>query len=459
MLLGIPRLSDGLWTLLVAVVNFLLLAMVLDRLYSEQLFFPSHDLSFVRVGYVSSTTAELLIREPRANMLTGHMAYRNVPSEKHGDIPGLAATGPWKSANAPHALEEETDYTGRVVLRGLHPDTRYEYNITGFDVGFFTTAPSVGKLPRGTNATFTFLHTSCVKSRVPYRPPPLAHPLNVFGFQHLAKWIPTLQAQFMLFLGDFIYVDVPWRFGSDVATYRQEYRQVYASPDWKTATAELPWYHVYDDHEIANDWSNGTSGVFPAAYDAFQLYQESVNPPPFRNGLSYFAFTSGPASFFMLDTRRYRSFLHDEDVQGKTMLGTTQLNDFLGWLKSPMQSGVRWKIVVSSVPFTKNWWIGGRLSGNDTWGGFMHERNIVLDAMWDATAKGVGVIVLSGDRHEFAATRFPPPEGDARGRKPVVEFSTSPLSMFWLPFQTYDTKDRKDECIKYDTLDPPGDGR
>jgi len=40
------------------------------------------------------------------------------------------------------------------------------------------------------------------------------------------------------------------------------------------------------------------------------------------------------------------------------------------------------------------------------------------------------VIILSGDRHEFAAIEF----NSKDVRNPVLEFSTSPLSMFYVPF-------------------------
>lgn len=87
------------------------------------------------------------------------------------------------------------------------------------------------------------------------------------------------------------------------------------------------------------------------------------------------------------------------------------------------------------------------------WAGYLYERQIVLEAMWDVSARGdgVGVVILSGDRHEFAATAFPPPKN---GKWPlsatVHEFSTSPLSMFYLPVRTYwEVEGEDDVCIKY----------
>ena len=156
--------------------------------------------------------------------------------------------------------------------------------------------------------------------------------------------------------------------------------------------------NVYQDHEIENDWSSGESGVYKSAIEPFRSYQHSVNPPVVRPGVTYYTFDFGPASFFMLDTRRYRSPVGTEDGPEKTMLGSSQLHELLEWLKKD-DKDIQWKIIVTSVPFTKNWAINGR----DTWRGYQWERSKILEGMW--SVKGAGVVILSGDRHEFAATR------------------------------------------------------
>lgn len=76
---------------------------------------------------------------------------------------------------------------------------------------------------------------------------------------------------------------------------------------------------------------------------------------------------------------------------------------------------------------------------------------MVLEALWDVAAAGTGAVVLSGDRHEFAATRFVPPAGGRWGpAAAVMEFSTSPLSMFYLPVRTYaEVAGEGEECVKY----------
>lgn len=234
-----------------------------------------------------------------------------------------------------------------------------------------------------------------------------------------------------------------------------QYRQVYASPDFAPVSQNLSWIHVLDDHEIDNDWSSNSTGVYRNAVEPWHTYQANVNPPRAltagssrlrRHDATWFEFTQGPASFFLLDTRSYRSSnnLAFEETE-KSMLGPEQLADFLAWLARPEPSGVRWKVVASSVPFTKNWPVNRK----DTWGGFLVERKKILEAMWDAGARGTGVIVLSGDRHEFAATKFPPPAGSRWPESATAfEFSTSPLNQFASPIGSYKQIDDEDIMLK-----------
>lgn len=125
-----------------------------------------------------------------------------------------------------------------------------------------------------------------------------------------------------------------------------------------------------------------------------------------------------------------------------SILGDEQLELLLRFLYQPVPKGIKWKIVVSSVPFTKNW----RFGTEDTWGGYLEERQTVLRAMWEVERMyGVGIVVLSGDRHEFGATKFPEPTSESA----VHEFSVGPLSMFYLPIRTYRQVDEEDVAIKY----------
>ncbi|KAL9130257.1 MAG: hypothetical protein Q9217_001507 [Psora testacea] len=445
LLLGLPSPGYTLWNITTVAFNLLLVFGVLDVVYRGPLFYPSHDLSFARVGYVSDTTARILVREPSPAQMPLYLSYRAAPDS------GL--DGSWKAVETVQTLSNSTDFTHTFTIKSLHPSTHYQYALSTNSKGSFTTAPCPGIVRGG---KYTFLTSSCLKPHFPYNP--LSQPLSIPGLHHLATWLPRLKAQFMLFLGDFIYIDVPHRQGYDIETYRSEYRRVYASPEWPTVSNSLPWLHVIDDHEIANDWDQGLKHPYPEARDPWDIYHASVNPPQAEKNASYFTFTQGPASFFMLDTRRHRTPSATEPATSpnKTMLGPAQLSSLLRFLRKDTPAGVKWKFVISSIPFTRNW----RLNSLDTWAGFLHERRTVLEAMWDVSLRGdgVGVVVLSGDRHEFAATAFPPPRnGKWPSSATVHEFSTSPLSMFYLPIRSYwevegeGEKDGmgEDFCIKY----------
>ncbi|EDU42503.1 conserved hypothetical protein [Pyrenophora tritici-repentis Pt-1C-BFP] len=442
LLTGLPSPSSALLSWITFGINMALIAMTLDVVYRAPLLHQCHDASFARVGYVSENSAKILVREPYA--FDVKVLYRSIDDMERSWMEKTHC-----ASQPDYWLTDETDFTMVMEIEHLRPDLSYEYIVEtshGNTTGTFTTAPRPGHISQLKDNKYTFVHSSCIKPRVPYTP--FQHPLEFPGMKHLARWLPELQPYFMLFLGDFIYVDVPHRQGNDAETYRREYRQVYSSPSWPAVSQNLPWIHVIDDHEIQNDWNSNMTGVAVPAYDAFTHYNAAPNPPPHREGVTYFSFTQGPAEFFLLDTRRYRSPVsNNASDPAKTMLGAQQLSDLLDWIQKAPPQGVHWKFIVTGTPFTKNWQFGSE----DTWGGHLHERRRILEAAWDfSSTHDVGVVVLSGDRHEFAATSFPPPKD---GKWPVSatvhEFSTSPLSMFYLPIRTYKEIDDEDVCLKY----------
>ncbi|ODM19955.1 hypothetical protein SI65_04941 [Aspergillus cristatus] len=450
LLTGLPSPRLPRTSRLTALINIVLTLFTLDFLLRGLVLYSGEDLTLSRVGYVSPTTASLLIREPDPAQLPLTVSYQAVEEDLQSK---------WIEEGIIYKLDNTTDFTTSVVLKGLKPSSQYRYALSNNRTGTFSTAP----LPGTESAhALTFLTSSCMKPNFPYNP--LSHPLRFPGVEQVSETISKLlfRPAFMLFLGDFIYIDVPMRFGSSISHYRSEYRRVYSSPSWnispETPVIDLPWLHTLDDHEIENDWSHGnTTAPYPAAAEPYIHYHVSVNPPipptPFAKpeDTTYFSFIHGPASFFVLDSRTYRS----EPAQiNSTILGSAQLQSLLAYLARPEPAEVRWKIIASSVPFTKNWHIGT----TDTWGGFLNERRTVFEAMWRAERElGVRIVLLSGDRHEFATTRFPDPSlgFDTEDLEPntagegVHEFTVGPLSMFYLPVRSYWQSDREDVTVKY----------
>jgi alkaline phosphatase D len=122
-----------------------------------------------------------------------------------------------------------------------------------------------------------------------------------------------------------------------------------------------------------------------------------------------------------MDTRRYR--LRGDDITTSTMLGDAQLAALHTWLSRVNETST-FKFIVSSVPFTSLWM---RDAQYDSWAGFPAEKAGLLEAFHSVP----NLMILSGDRHEFAAIEFNSASPD---HHTVREFSTSPLSMFYAPF-------------------------
>ncbi|KAF8758332.1 PhoD-like phosphatase [Rhizoctonia solani] len=268
---------------------------------------------------------------------------------------------------------------------------------------------------------------------------------------------PAPMVEFLMMMGDFIYADVPYYFGDTIQAYRRLYRRVYASKSFRRIYERLPTYNIYDDHEFIFSLSN--------ASQAYEIYNGQANPDAKTKGVYYYDFRHGDTAFFVMDTRRYRSppptqkpypfpmnlftpliqavaegrnpfaayfgepnspvssnpIAEAVDETSRTMLGEAQLAALHSWIADVNQTAT-WKFVVSSVPLTAMW--AGYDGHVDLWAGYMHERDTVLSLLSSVP----NVVVLSGDRHEFAAVEFP------RGKHLVREYSTSPLNQFYVPW-------------------------
>jgi alkaline phosphatase D len=170
--------------------------------------------------------------------------------------------------------------------------------------------------------------------------------------------------------------------------------------------------------------------------DPFRLYNSQANYDSPDADQHYYDFTYGSdAAFFVMDTRRHRSKVEQSDPISRTMLGDNQLATFYSWLSKvhssidrlcsysdktfQVNSTVTFKFIVTSVPFTSLWTHDALV---DSWAAYEHEKSTILEALSTVP----NVIILSGDRHEFAAIEF---NGQDASSYQVVEFSTSPMSM------------------------------
>ncbi|KAF9007937.1 PhoD-like phosphatase-domain-containing protein [Cyathus striatus] len=458
-------------------LNLVLLLFSLD-LALTPFFDSAEDVTFTRIGAVSPDSAKIVVRYP--------------PNSAEETFNEILLT--WREIRAPGEemdwsngplvnLTADTDWTQTIKLSNLWPSNDYEFLLSTPDGIFlpypthpirFRTFPD----PRLQNGNhFRFLVSSCITPNFPY-----AGPLNkrtIKGFDLLADYLfPTPPkpeanpvvaafdveadvseeeklkevgqpkvsplAAFLLFLGDFIYADVPLYVGDDKEAYRRLYRRNYNSPSFRKIYERLrmsPFYpslslfdgltlfseaifHTYDDHEIINNYGGASTDAppFPNADDAFSIYNALANPDPTTPNQHYYTFAYGDTSFFVLDTRRNRSDIATTAAEERTMLGEVQLAALYDWLSRVNRTST-FKFIVSSVPFTSLWQHDAQ---TDSWAGFPSEKSALLETLHTVP----NVFILSGDRHEFASIEFNPSD---ENKHVVMEFSTSPLNMFYIP--------------------------
>ncbi|KAF5372929.1 hypothetical protein D9758_001787 [Tetrapyrgos nigripes] len=396
------------------------------------------DIVFAKVGAVYPDSVKITVRYPQSQYngtsdsirLVWREAKQNVESEHWNKGPQLS-------------LQAEYDWVDTVTLKdalSMPNNTLLPYPASPLP---FKTFPD-HRLSSGTH--LQFITSSCILPNFPYVP---LQSRTIKGFELLDGYLSrtdSFAARFLLLLGDFIYADVPTGVHSTTKdAYRRLYRRVYSSPSFRKIYQRLPTFNIYDDHEIMNNFAgDGNDSVVPFANaaDAFQLYNANANyAPTTKEGVPqdyHFDFRYGDVAFFVLDTRKHRSAQRSEPEM-RTMLGDHQLGVLYDWLSRAssftftfifylsiffqVNNTATFKFIVSSVPFTSLW---GHDAQYDSWAGFPTEKARLLETLHTIP----NVIILSGDRHEFAEIEF---NGKAPSDHIIREFSTSPLSMFYIP--------------------------
>jgi alkaline phosphatase D len=373
------------------------------------------------VGWTTDTSVRLWARGERSALQPDLYC--------HGVAQVLAPGGTTPLRAAYFKLRPEDDFTGSVDFDDLQPSQAYAYR-----VGFFYSntdqhllAPALGLELRGAtagafrtarpanSADLSFIVGSC---RHPG--PSLEESVGlgnrgdrIFGtiLNQLEQGTPT---DLLLMVGDQIYADVR-RDDRTFEEYCTNYRRSFTQPFLRRLMARVPTYMVLDDHEIFDNWSmdlltdpklspevrwaNRTR--FLAAIEAYRAYQvvhgpalERRDTPGLTNDISHYwySFRSGPARFFVMDTRTERY----HTARPPQMIGAAQEEAFKQWL---LEDPRGLKFVVSSVPLfpdPRNTGVA-RAEHDDKWAGFLLQRQHLLEFMRD---RGVHrTVFLSGDIH------------------------------------------------------------
>lgn len=258
------------------------------------------------------------------------------------------------------------DFTGKITLNTLTPDTPYRYTVTlaggAKAEGRFRTAPAATHAKALRFAWSGDLGGGVCRDQQE-------------GYA-IFQAINREPLDFFLALGDMIYADftcdatglygnaqVSGEFGpsADMPNYWAHWRYNREDVGYRQMLARMPYYAIWDDHEVNNDF--GPLHVAPgptkesdkplivlglAAFLDYNPIAEHAETPK----RIYRSFRWGKhLEMVILDTRQYRdaNFAPDDAKTPKSMLGREQLV----WLKNTLErSDATWKVIVSSVPMS-----------------------------------------------------------------------------------------------------------
>lgn len=354
-----------------------------------------------------------------------------------------------REIQASAAASAADDFTAKVPIGGLQPDTTYTYRVTcradtaaaadGVARGTFRTAP-----PANASQPVTFVWGGDVGGQNACRDRTEGY--GVF------RTIGALRPAFFIGLGDMIYADSPClptgRYGNtqvpgpvapaaDVPSFWARWKYNRADRATQELLATLPYYAVWDDHEVYSDFGPhhdvGPTPRYPPGRHLLPLGRKAFldyNPiaaggdaPRLYRNIRW----GRHLDLFILDTRQYRdsNFAPDRPTRPKTMLGATQR----AWLEQALAaSDATWKVIVSSVPLSVP--TGAEARGRDGWAngdqesGFEHE---LLDILRFMQQRGIyNNIWIATDIHFAAVFRDAPFADDPDFR--VVEVDTGPMN-------------------------------
>ncbi len=366
------------------------------------------------------------ILHPTASRLEADASNSGSPRFMQGPMIGAVTPGGvtiWLRASGPYdcqieygedpALKDATitpaesarkadDYTVRVGITDLRPDTRYYYRplVHGRAGKYlrdelpyhFTTAPAAGTATR-----FRVAFGSC--SRV-----------KESRTQPIWRFVEEQEPDLFFHLGDYVYGDT-----LDPDILAEEYQFQRDVELLRLFQRKTPQLATWDDHEYGLNDHDRTS---PMREDGMRIFKQYwANPSyglPDTPGV-FFNYQYGGVDFFFLDVRYHRDPNVQPDTPEKTMLGAGQL----GWLKDELlKSEAPFKVLISGSGWTKAKGFGG-----DSWASFMHERDALFDFIRDNKVNGV--ILLSGDTHVGELNAIP---WSDKGGYDFYDLVSSPLA-------------------------------
>jgi alkaline phosphatase D len=194
--------------------------------------------------------------------------------------------------------------------------------------------------------------------------------------------------------------------------YRLRHTLVKLDADLQAAHASAPWIVTIDDHDVENDWADETSrnglspedllrrraAAFRAYYENLPLRASSMPQGPDMQLFRQVAY-GDLATFFVLDSRQYRSALSLEDRfdPSRSILGMEQEQWLLDGLGA---STARWNIIAQQVMVAQLDRLtdpGLQQLNPDTWDGYAASRDRIFGGIVERGVRNP--VVLTGDAH------------------------------------------------------------
>ncbi|MEE4200228.1 alkaline phosphatase D family protein, partial [Erythrobacter sp.] len=346
----------------------------------------------------------------------------------------------------------ELGHAVHVEVAGLEPNRPYWYRFASgrerSAVGRSKTTPAIGQPIE--NVRFAIAGCQAYEQ----------------GYYTAHRYLAAEEPDFVYCYGDYIYEyrgnriynswngpveQVRHHFGQEIYTiedYRRRYAQYKMDTDLQAAHAVAPWFVVWDDHEIDNNWvSHEDQDGTPTA--PFKLRQQMAMQAYYEHmPLRASSMPIGPAmqiyrqarygdliDLNLLDTRQYRSDqpcgdrwgVGCEDVRAADaqVLGQAQER----WLFEQLRtSKSRWQVLAQQVMMMDLDRMPGpdRTENLDSWAGYMTPRNRILGQISELGRDSV--IVLTGDEHQNYAGELHI-DGQRPGKAPIAtEFVSTSIT-------------------------------
>ncbi len=281
------------------------------------------------------------------------------------------------------------------------------------------------------------------------------------GYYAAHRDIAEQAPDFVLWLGDYIYEGGGLPFDPDVTErahigdepttldgYRNRYGQYKSDPQLQASHAACPWFVIWDDHEVENNYA-GLTPQDPAdaagyqdrrfaAYQAWWEHQPVRLAPPVAADQEYRIYRDTQwgdlIEIALLDGRQYRSDQACGDATlsldppcaealdpARTMLGAEQEQ----WLLDTLSASTAAWNVVGNQTVLADATFNGAVLNYDQWDGYPVARARLLQEFADKDIQNL--VVITGDIHLAAVAQLR--AGDrATGVSVGAEFVTTSIS-------------------------------